>query len=70
VQKTTQWKMLKNLRLTDFRGFADHFVPLRDFTVIVGQTNMGKPTIVEALGYGNLTYRPLPGKGFVQMGFT
>jgi len=61
--------MLKNLRLTDFRGFADHFVPLRDFRVIVGQNNMGKPTIVEALRYGNLTYRPLPGQGFVQMGF-
>ena len=61
--------MLKNLRLTDFRGFADHFIPLRDFRVIVGQNNMGKPTIVEALRYGNLTYRPLPGKVFVHMGF-
>jgi AAA15 family ATPase/GTPase len=69
MQKTTQSKVLKNLRLTDFRGFADHFVPLRDFTVIVGQNNMGKPTIVEALRYGNLSYYPLLGKGFVQMGF-
>ena len=61
--------MLKNLRLTDLRSFAEHFVPLRDFTVIVGQNNMGKPTIVEALRYGNLTYRPPPGKVFMQMGF-
>ena len=69
--------MLKNLRLTDLRSFAEHFVPLRDLTVFVGQNNAGKSTIVEALRlisivalrYGNLTYRPPPGKVFMQMGF-
>ncbi len=69
MQRTTQQKMLKKLRLTNLRSLADHFVPLRDFTVVGGQNNTGKSAIVEALRYGNLTYRPLPGKGFVQMGF-
>lgn len=41
--------MLERLRLRNFRGFDDHVVPLRETTIIVGQNNAGKSTIVEAL---------------------
>jgi len=41
--------VLESLRLQNFRGFDDHVVPLREFTVIVGANNAGKSTLVEAL---------------------
>lgn len=41
--------MLERLRLRNFRGFDDHVVPLRENTIIVGENNAGKSTIVEAL---------------------
>ncbi len=41
--------MLESLRLQNFRGFADHHVPLKQTTVLVGANNAGKSTIVEAL---------------------
>jgi len=41
--------VLKSLRLRNFRGFDDHVVPLRELTIIVGENNAGKSTIVEAL---------------------
>jgi len=41
--------VLERLRLRNFRGFDDHVVPLRETTIIVGQNNAGKSTIVEAL---------------------
>lgn len=41
--------MLERLRLRNFRGFDDHVVPLRETTIIVGENNAGKSTIVEAL---------------------
>jgi energy-coupling factor transporter ATP-binding protein EcfA2 len=41
--------MLERLRLQNFRGFVDHEVPLKETTVVVGNNNAGKSTIVEAL---------------------
>lgn len=41
--------MITELHLINFRGFEDHVVPLKPFTVIVGRNNAGKSTIVEAL---------------------
>ncbi|MDI6734935.1 MAG: ATP-binding protein [bacterium] len=60
--------MLSALRLENFKGFDKHELPLNDLTVIVGQNNAGKSTIVEALRllavvvgrYRHLSYRPVP----------
>ena len=60
--------MLHELRLRNFRGFANHRLPLKNLTVIVGKNNAGKTTLVEALRllsvvvsrYKNLTYRHPP----------
>lgn len=60
--------MLKEVRLSNFRGFSDHVLPLSAATVIVGRNNAGKSTIVEALSlislvtnrYMSLTYRKPP----------
>lgn len=41
--------MLKSLRLQNFRGFADHVVEFTPFTLLIGQNNAGKTTIIEAL---------------------
>jgi len=41
--------MITSLKLQNFRGFDDHFLPLGPMTVVVGQNNAGKSTIVEAL---------------------
>lgn len=41
--------MIHSLRLTNFRGFADHVIPFRPTTVIVGRNNAGKSTLIEAL---------------------
>lgn len=62
--------MLKSLELENFRGFEKHFLPLKPLTVIVGQNNAGKSTIVEALRlvaivvnrYKNLGYTYPPSK--------
>ena len=60
--------MLRELRLRNFRGFANHQLLLKELTVIVGENNAGKTTLVEALRllsvvvsrYKNLSYRPPP----------
>ena len=60
--------MLRELKIRNFRGFADHQLPLKDLTVIVGKNNAGKTTLVEALRllsvvvsrYKNLPYKPPP----------
>ena len=60
--------MLRELKIRNFRGFADHQLPLKDLTVIVGKNNAGKTTLVEALRllsvvvsrYKNLPYRQPP----------
>jgi energy-coupling factor transporter ATP-binding protein EcfA2 len=41
--------VITELHLTNFRGFEDHVVPLKPFTIVVGRNNAGKSTIVEAL---------------------
>jgi energy-coupling factor transporter ATP-binding protein EcfA2 len=41
--------MITELRLQNFRGFDDHVLPLGSMTVVVGENNAGKTTIVEAL---------------------
>ncbi len=41
--------MITEIHLQNFRGFKDHVVPLKPFTVIVGRNNAGKSTITEAL---------------------
>jgi len=60
--------MLTSLRLRNFRGFSDHQLPLRELTIVVGQNNAGKSTIVEALRLlaivtsrlGSLIFYPVP----------
>ena len=41
--------MITKIRLENFRCFQDHTVPLRPLTVIVGQNNAGKSSLVDAL---------------------
>ncbi len=41
--------MLESLQIKNFRCFDDHALPFRERTIIVGQNNAGKSTIVEAL---------------------
>jgi energy-coupling factor transporter ATP-binding protein EcfA2 len=60
--------MLKTLRLRNFRAFADHTVPLKKLTLLVGENNAGKSTVVEALRliaiithrYRRLSYKQVP----------
>lgn len=41
--------MLERLTLRNYRGFRNHTVPFESLSIIVGQNNAGKSTIVEAL---------------------
>lgn len=41
--------MIERLRLKTYRGFDEHDVELRPLTVVVGENNAGKSTLVEAL---------------------
>src|SRR5688572_20680539 len=41
--------MITKIRLENFRCFADHVVPFRPLTIIVGQNNAGKSSLVDAL---------------------
>jgi len=41
--------MIKSLKLTNFRGFKDHVVEFSPFSLLIGQNNAGKTTIIEAL---------------------
>jgi predicted ATP-dependent endonuclease of OLD family len=34
--------VITELHLKNFRGFEDHFVPLKPFTVVVGRNRRGK----------------------------
>ena len=60
--------MLKQLRMTNFRRFDEHELPLSKRTIIVGPNNAGKSTIVEALRlvsfvanrYRSLTFERVP----------
>lgn len=42
-------KMLKLMKLKNYRCFADHQIPYKDITIMVGRNNAGKSTIIEAL---------------------
>lgn len=63
--------MLVQLRLQNFRCFSDHRVPFRPCTIIVGQNNAGKSTLVDALRlvsiattrYRSLGFRQVPDWG-------
>ncbi len=63
--------MLIQLRLQNFRCFSDHRVPFRQCTIIVGQNNAGKSTLVDALRlvsivttrYRSLGFRQVPDWG-------
>jgi AAA15 family ATPase/GTPase len=60
--------MLTDLTVENFRGFDKHKIPLNEVTVIVGQNNAGKSTLVEAFRliaivtgrYRNLSYNQSP----------
>lgn len=60
--------MLTSVALRNFRGFADHEIPLRDLTVVVGRNNAGKSTLVEGLRllaiitarFGGMNFHPAP----------
>lgn len=60
--------MLTELVLENYRGFSYHSIPLRPTTVLVGENNAGKSTIVEALRllslvvtrFENLQFSPGP----------
>lgn len=41
--------MLTKIYLKNFRGFAEHELPIAPLTLIVGRNNAGKSTIIEAL---------------------
>jgi hypothetical protein len=41
--------VLAEIRLENYRGFADHVIPFGDLTVLIGRNNAGKSTVVEAL---------------------
>jgi len=41
--------MIESISLKNFRGFDEHYLPLLPMTVIVGENNAGKTSIVEAL---------------------
>lgn len=60
--------MITEIKLSNFRGFDSHTIPLRHVTIIVGKNNAGKSTVVEALRlicaitrrYQGLNYHELP----------
>lgn len=60
--------MLTQLSLRNYRGFEQHDLAVRPFTIAVGQNNAGKSTVVEALRlvaivterYRSLPYHPPP----------
>jgi AAA ATPase domain len=61
-------KLITEIMLKNFKCFSDHTVPFRPNTIIVGENNAGKSTLIEALRilsvvtskYENLNYIDLP----------
>jgi len=41
--------MITEIRLSNFRGFDNHTIPLRPVTIIVGKNNAGKSTPKDAI---------------------
>ena len=61
-----QSAMLQSLENENFRCFKRHQIPFRDNTVIVGQNNAGKSTLIEALrlvGLAQSRYKTLRYEG-------
>jgi AAA15 family ATPase/GTPase len=58
--------MLNKLRLENYRCFDEHEIDLKNITIVVGQNNAGKSTIIEALrlvsivASRTLNFLPLP----------
>jgi len=52
--------MIKTLALKNFRGFESHILGFRPRTLIVGQNNAGKSTLVEALRIVSLVLERVP----------
>ena len=57
--------MLKSLELKNFRGFQDHRVEFAPFSLLIGQNNAGKTTLIEALRIISLAQRRAPTANFV-----
>src|SRR5258708_8746774 len=61
-------RMLEAVEITNFKGFDEQPIPLRPTTIIVGENNAGKSTLVEALRLVSivstrlerLTFHPVP----------
>ena len=68
IPSNSQAQMLAELHLKNFRGFGDHTIRFRKISIVVGQNNAGKSTIVEALRlisivcnrYDRLNYKEPP----------
>ena len=56
--------MLKRLELKNYRGFENHVLDFRSQTIIVGQNNAGKSTLVEALRIISVLSARLSGLNF------
>ena len=52
--------MIKEIVLKKFKGFREHKVHLESFSILVGQNNAGKTTIIEALRIASLAISRLP----------
>lgn len=59
--------MIEKITLKDYRGFENHTLRLKPTTIVVGQNNAGKSTIVEALRLASLiNNRLISNKTFVK----
>ncbi len=57
--------MLREIELTNFRGFSHHCVPLKDLTVLVGKNNAGKSSLIEALRISSVALKTMQSGRFV-----
>lgn len=56
--------MLKSLELKNFRGFREHRVDFAPFSLLIGQNNAGKTTLIEALRIIALAQAKAPSANF------
>ncbi|WP_340317594.1 ATP-dependent nuclease [Rhizorhabdus argentea] len=56
--------MLKSIQLTNFRGFRDHAIDLTPFSLLIGQNNAGKTTLIEALRLVTIALKKAPTANF------
>lgn len=66
-----KWSLIRHvfrsIKLSNFRGFDDHILPLRPVTIIVGKNNAGKSTIVEALRLISVITRRFQGLNYSEL---